>query len=137
VSNINFPTSAVWSNYNSLVLELKWWLAWNLITVQYKSKTKSNVHYTRLLPFWMSRVSALHGFASGPTHQCYSGGESFAVIGSVMWSWSVRDLNPIHPTPVAEVFHLCYLAGLIKLSTSHCNYIHSLYWNWLVPLLCL
>jgi len=44
---------------------------------------KSNLYYTRLIPFWVSRVSGAHlrGFASGPTHQGCSDGESLAMCG--------------------------------------------------------
>jgi len=44
------------------------------------NQNKSNLHYTRLIPFRMSGVSGaqLHGFPPVPTHQGCSGGESLA-----------------------------------------------------------
>jgi len=48
-----------------------------------KQKSKSNLYYTRLIPFRVSRVSCarLRGFAPGPTHQGRSGNESLATRG--------------------------------------------------------
>jgi len=44
------------------------------------SKIKSNLDYTRLILFWVSRVSGAHlrGFAPGLTHQGCNGGKSLA-----------------------------------------------------------
>jgi len=44
---------------------------------------KWNLHYTRLIPFLVSRMSGAHlrGFASRPTHQGCNGGESLATCG--------------------------------------------------------
>jgi len=44
---------------------------------------KSNLHYTRLIPFRMSRVSGAHlrGFAPGPIHQGFNSGKLLATCG--------------------------------------------------------
>jgi len=51
--------------------------------IKHVPKKNSNLYYTRLTPFWVSRVSGvqLRGFAPGPTHQGCSGGESLATGG--------------------------------------------------------
>jgi len=70
-------------------------------------KSKSNLHYTRLIPFRMSRVSGAHlrGFAPGPTHQGCSGGESLATCGRFdrLGNW-----NPYLPHQRQTSHHLRY-----------------------------
>jgi len=51
---------------------------------------KSNLHYTRLISFRVSRVSSVHlrGFATGPTHQ---GCKQWRVVGNVWLIWIFND----------------------------------------------
>jgi len=73
---------------------------------------KSNLHYTRLIPFRVSRVSGAHlrGFApqQGPYNQGCNGGESLATYGrfdrlGIWTSYLPHQKRTSH--------HLCYLAG--------------------------
>jgi len=71
---------------------------------------KSNLHYTRLIAFRVSRVSGAHpcGFAPGPTHQGCSGGESLAMCERFdrLGIWTPYLLHQKRTS-----YHLFYLVG--------------------------
>jgi len=60
-----------------------------------------NLHYARLIPFPVSRVSGAHlsGFAPRPTLQGCNGGESLATCGRFD---RLGDMNPIPLAPEAN-----------------------------------
>jgi len=67
---------------------------------------KSNLRYTRLIPFRASRVSGaqLRGSAPGPTHQGSSGGESLTTSGrlDLLGIWT-----PYLPHQKQTFYQLC------------------------------
>jgi len=69
-----------------------------------KSK-KSNLHYTRLIRFRVSRVSGAHLCDFDP-ELTQSRLQRWRVVGNAWDIWSARDLNSIPPTPEANVLSL-------------------------------
>jgi len=69
---VDYYATRIISGYKYLILST------NLVGL-----IKSNLCYTCLIPFRVSRVSSAHlrGFAPRPTHQGCSGGESLATCG--------------------------------------------------------
>jgi len=74
----------------------------SLVIKKKNTSKKSNLHYTRLIPFRVSRVSGayLRGFAPRPTQLRL---QRWRVVGNVWEIWSARYLNCIPPAPI--LFH--------------------------------
>jgi len=70
---------------------------------------KSNLYYTRLIPFRVSRESGAHlrGFASRPTQSRLQRGESLATCERFD---RLRIWIPCLPNQKRTSYHLCYLA---------------------------
>jgi len=70
-----------------------------------QNKIKSNLYYTRLIPFQVSRVSGAHlcGFAPRPI---LSKLQRWWVVGNVWEISSARDLNTIPPALEANILSL-------------------------------
>jgi len=68
-------------------------------------KKKSNLHFTRLIPFWVSQVNGAHlrGFVPRPIQSKL---QRWRVVGNVWEIWSAWGLNPIPPVPEANVLPL-------------------------------
>jgi len=82
---------------------------------------KSNLLYTRLLPFRMSQVSGAHlrSFAPGPTHQGCSGGKSLALGGRF---YQCKRWTPYFPHQRQTSYHLRHLAGYVRTSIAYSKY---------------
>jgi len=77
---------------------------------------KSNLYYTRFIPFWVSRVSGAHlrGFAPGPILQGCSGGELLATCRrfDLLGIWT-----PHLPHQRQTSYHLCHLSCIKTIRT--------------------
>jgi len=84
-------------------MKLRYCLFPESITFTLRFHQKSNLRYTRIIPFRVSRVSGAHvrGFAPRPTQSGFNGGESLQRVGDLIGSGfephTSRTRSECHP----------------------------------------